>query len=491
MKNALDSALVKAPSVEARPLVVDLDGTLILTDMLHETVVRVARNAPWTMIMLPFWLAKGKAHLKRQLAGRGGVDIASLPFNSELLKLLKQEKERGRRLILCTASDRIVADQVAAHLELFDEVMASDGCRNLAGVEKAAALVERFGQGGFDYAGNSSADIEVWRKAGAAWVVNASDSVRARAHSAARVEQELPAATMGVFPMLKALRAHQWLKNLLLFMPLLAAHRFTRMDDLLSMLLAFVSFSLCASSVYIANDLLDLDSDRVHPRKRLRPFASGRLSIVHGVCMAPVLLLTSVWVGSQASLAFLGWLAVYFLVTCAYSMGLKRLIVVDCLTLALLYTLRIVAGAAAVGLEMSFWLLAFSVFLFLSLAFVKRYAELEVQILKGKKKAHGRGYYTTDAPLVQGMGLSSGYAAAMVLALYLNSDAVTRLYRTPEVIWGAVPVLLFWVNWMWVKAHRGEMHDDPLVFAVKDRASLAAGVVFGLVLLIGTLGWPW
>jgi 4-hydroxybenzoate polyprenyltransferase len=271
----------------------------------------------------------------------------------------------------------------------------------------------------------------------------------------------------------------------------MAAHRLSGLGDWSVLALAFLSFSLCASSVYIANDLLDLDSDRIHPRKRLRPFASGRLSIAHGVFIAPVLLLMSALVGTQVSAAFLGWLAVYFLVTCAYSMGLKRVIVIDCLTLALLYTLRIVAGAAAIALDMSFWLLAFSVFLFLSLAFVKRYAELEVQILKGKKKAHGRGYYTSDAPLVQGMGLSSGYAAAMVLALYLNSEAVTRLYRTPEVIWGAVPVLLFWVNWMWVKAHRGEMHDDPLVFAVKDRASLVAGVVFGLVLLIGSIGWPW
>ncbi len=474
-----------------RPLVVDLDGTLIRTDMLHETTVRAVRNAPLLLLMLPAWLARGKAHLKRQLAARASVDVGALPFNTTLLDALRLEKARGRTLVLCTASDGRLADQVAAHLGLFDEVMASDGVSNLAGANKAAALVARFGQGGFDYAGNSSADIDVWQASAAAWVVSAPESVAERARAMGRVERELPQAGGGLHAMVKALRAHQWLKNLLLFVPLFAAHRLSGAGDWAAMALAFVSFSLCASSVYIANDLIDLDSDRAHPRKRLRPFASGSLSILHGVGMAPVLLALSALVGLQVSAAFLGWLAVYFLVTCAYSMGLKRLIVVDCLTLALLYTLRIVAGAAAVGLEMSFWLLAFSVFLFLSLAFVKRYAELEVQILKGKKKVHGRGYYTTDAPLVQGMGLSSGYAAAMVLALYLNSEAVTRLYKTPEVIWGAVPVLLFWVNWMWVKAHRGEMHDDPLVFAVKDRASLAAGGVFGLVLLIGSVGWPW
>lgn len=474
-----------------KPLVVDLDGTLIGTDLLHETTVRAVRGAPHVLLMLPAWLMRGKAHLKAQLAARATVDVSVLPYNTALLEVLRHEKAMGRYLVLCTASDRALAQQVASHLGLFDEVMASDGSRNLAGRHKAHALSERFGRLGFDYVGNSSADIDVWEAAHGAWVVNASTAVSERARSLGRVQRELPAPAMGIKTVFKALRAHQWLKNLLLFVPLLAAHRLTGVDDWLAVLMAFVSFSLCASSVYIANDLLDLDSDRTHPRKRLRPFAAGSLSILHGVGLAPVLLLLSALVGTQVSTGFLGWLAVYFLVTCAYSMGLKRLIVIDCLALALLYTLRIVAGAAAVDLDLSFWLLAFSVFLFLSLAFVKRYAELEVQILKGKVKAHGRGYYTTDAPLVQGMGLSSGYAAAMVLALYLNSEAVTRLYRTPEVIWGAVPVLLFWVNWMWVKAHRGQMHDDPLVFAVKDPASILAGVVFGLVLFIGSVGWPW
>lgn len=474
-----------------RPLVVDLDGTLVHTDMLHETTVRAVRDAPWALLMLPVWLSRGKAHLKQQLATRAVVDTAVLPYNTALLDALREEKAKGRTLVLCTASDRKVAEQVAAHLGIFDQVIASDGLHNLAGPNKAQALTEHFGQGGFDYAGNSSVDLDVWQAAGSAWVVNASPAVTARARALGRVDREIPASKAGLRTVAKALRVHQWLKNMLLFMPLLAAHRLTGISDWVTLGLAFISFSLCASSVYIANDLLDLDSDRAHPRKRSRPFASGRLSVAHGTCMAPVLLALSALVGAQVSGAFLGWLTVYFLVTCAYSLGLKRLIVIDCLTLALLYTLRVIAGTAAVGLEMSFWLLAFSVFLFLSLSFVKRYSELELQILRGKTKVHGRGYYTTDAPLVQVMGMSAGYAAALVLALYLNSEAVTRLYRTPEVIWAAVPVLLFWVNWMWIKAHRGEMHDDPLVFAVKDRASLAAGAAFGLVLFTGSVGWRW
>jgi 4-hydroxybenzoate polyprenyltransferase len=250
-----------------------------------------------------------------------------------------------------------------------------------------------------------------------------------------------------------------------------------------------VAFSLCASSVYLANDLLDLESDRLHPRKRARPFASGALPVWIGVVLAPALVVCSLLIAGQVGPSFQTWLLVYFVLTCLYSWLLKRLILIDCLTLAMLYTLRVLAGAAAVGLELSFWLLAFSVFLFLSLAFVKRYAELELQRASGRTKLHGRGYHTDDASLIQTMGITAGQASVLVLALYLNSEAVTRLYKSPELIWGAVPIMLFWVHWMWMQAHRGQMHDDPLVFAVKDRASLAAGVAVGLFLAVGTLGW--
>jgi 4-hydroxybenzoate polyprenyltransferase len=284
---------------------------------------------------------------------------------------------------------------------------------------------------------------------------------------------------------------HQWLKNLLLFVPVLAAHQIFAAQSWVSLAVAFLAFSLCASSVYIANDLLDLDSDRIHPRKRKRPFASGQVPVWMGVALAPVLLLISLGLAAAVGNGFMAWLVVYFVLTCAYSWGLKRLTLVDCLTLAILYTLRIVAGAAAAGLGLSFWILAFSVFLFLSLAFVKRYAELHSQAASGNEKVHGRGYYTSDAQLIQTFGITSGYASVVVLALYLNSDAVVQLYKSPQVIWGAVPLVLFWVSWMWLKAHRGQMHDDPLVFAVKDRTSIIAGVLFILSLVLGAGGWSW
>lgn len=473
------------------PIVVDLDGTLIHTDMLHESALWMLRDQPFDLLRIPGWLLRGKAVLKRELAQRASFHPAALPYNHALIDWLQAQRAGGRKLILCTASDQAFASAIAAHLGFFDEVIASDGAVNLAGHNKAAALQARFGDEGFDYAGNSSADLIVWDVARRAIVVNASDSVLRRAGDCAEVEQVFPPAKQGVRAFSRVLRVHQWMKNLLLFIPLIAGHVFDSAAPWMALVLAFVSFSLCASTVYIANDLLDLESDRQHPRKRLRPFASGLVPAWMGVLLAPVLLLASLIMGARVGGNFLPWLLFYFVVTCAYSWWLKRLVLIDCLTLAVLYTLRIVAGAAAASVVLSFWLLAFSVFLFLSLAFVKRYAELQVQILNGKTKAHGRGYLTSDAPLIQMLGITSGYAAVVVLSLYLNSDAVLALYRAPEVVWGAVPVMLFWVSWMWLQAHRGEMHDDPLVFAVKDRASLSAGLAFGAVLAAGAVGLAW
>jgi 4-hydroxybenzoate polyprenyltransferase len=470
------------------PLVVDLDGTLIFSDTLHESAIILLRNSPLSIFKLPFWLVTGKANLKSQIADFVQIDPELLPYNHVFLDFLKKEHDKGRQLVLCTAADRSIADLVASHVGLFCEVIASDGKINLAGSNKAAALVSRFGKGCFDYAGNSSADFDVWDSASAAVVVNASPSVQATAVERYKVSAVFEPAHVNLSIWHKVLRLHQWMKNLLLFLPLLAAHEIGNLGAWQSLVLAFFAFSLCASTVYIVNDLLDLDNDRRHPRKRMRPFASGAVPVWKGVALAPVLLGVSFVLAFQVGAMFVGWLLAYFVVTCLYSFSLKKLILVDCLTLAMLYTFRILAGSATVGHVLSLWLLAFSVFLFLSLAFVKRYAELEVQRLNGSDKAHGRGYHTDDASLLQNFGVSSGQASVLVLALYLNSDAVTKLYVTPEVIWCAVPVMLFWIHWMWMQAHRGNMHDDPVVFAVKDKVSLLTALLLGAILVSGATG---
>ncbi len=475
--------------LQSIPLAVDLDGTLVRSDTLHEAALRALRDCPLTLLKLPAWLLQGKAVVKQRLAELAPSDPAALPYNQPLLDWLTLQRAQGRSLVLCTAADRRIAQAIADHLGIFDDVLASDGATNLSGADKADALARRYGERGFDYAGNAEADLPVWQRARKAVVVNATSAVERRAEAVAAIDRRFAAPAVGLGVLLRALRVHQWAKNLLLFIAPLAAHLLPQASLAAQLLLAFVAFSLCASAVYIGNDLLDLDSDRRHPRKRERPFAAGLLPVRIGVMIAPALLAAALACALAVGPAFAGWLLLYFALTCAYSFGLKRHVIIDCLTLALLYTLRVIAGAAAAGITLSFWLLAFSAFLFLSLAFVKRYAELDLYARSGREQAHGRGYLTSDAPLIQMLGVVSGYASALVLALYLHSDAVARLYATPELIWCTLPVHLFWISWVWLKAHRGEMDDDPLLFALRDKASLWSGAAFALVLLAGSRSW--
>ena len=473
------------------PLAVDLDGTLIRTDMLCESALARLRAAPLSALRWPFWLMRGKAYLKRRLSEGVAFDPAVLPYHQPLLDWLRAQRQAGRPLALCTASDRAVAQAIADHLGLFDEVIASDGATNLKGQAKADALCARFGPRGFDYAGNDAADFAVWRQARRAIVVNASAAVLRRARSQLDAQPVFERERAGPRTWARALRLQHWVKNVLLFAPLLAAHHWGDGAGWLKALLGFVAFGLCASAVYLGNDLLDLESDRHHLRKRKRPLAAGTLRIPQALLAAPLLLAAGAALAWQVGAGFAAWLAVYFALTCAYSLRLKRLLLVDCLTLCILYTLRIVAGSAAARVPISFWALTFFGALFLSLALVKRYAELLAQQAAGRERAHGRGYLTDDAPVLRSLGIAAGYMAVVVLALYLNSDAVRQLYRTPELLTLAVPIVVYWVSWVWLCASRGRMHDDPLIFAFSDRASLIAGALFALVMAAGSIGWPW
>jgi 4-hydroxybenzoate polyprenyltransferase len=467
-----------SPADAAPPLVIDLDGTLIRSDLLHESTLKLMRGGPHLVLALPLWLASGKARLKREIASRVTLDVASLPYDESVLEWIRAERRAGRRVVLCTASDAAYANEVAAHLGLFDDVIASDGTTNVSASRKASALAERYGEGGFDYAGNSRDDVPVWERARKAILVGVSPGVRAHARNAFQVDREFERPRPGPWIWLRAMRLQQWVKNVLVFLPLLGAHQLLNAALWGKAFLAFLAFGLCASTVYLVNDLMDLESDRRHPRKRTRPFASGALSPLTGLGLAAVSLASSVAIAATVSPAFVGWLGVYFAVTLAYTFFLKRKVIVDCIVLGGLYTLRIVAGGAAVGIPASFWLLAFSLFLFLSLAFVKRYSELLIVSKQGREDAHGRGYRTGDLSLVQTMGVVSGFVAVMLIALYINGDTVMRLYARPEVLWLTVPVVLYWVSRVWMQAHRGNIDDDPLLFAVRDRYSLACGVLF-------------
>lgn len=472
-----------------RPLVVDLDGTLLRSDLLVEAMLSYLRQDAAAVLKMPLWLAGGKAALKERLAGQVQIDVSVLPFNEELVSLLRQARLEGRHIVLATASHRLYAGKVAAYLDLFDQVMATDGKENLSSRHKRDRLVAEFGEKGFDYVGNSRDDLPVWMAAERAWLVDPEPGVEGRARKIGNVEKVIVSPHSALKSWVRSLRPHQWMKNMLMFIPLLAAHQVSAPGRLLQVLLAFVFFSMCASSGYLFNDLLDLESDRYHGKKRHRPLASGDLSIKIGIVSAPLLFLVA-FVGSMLLMPklFTVVLVMYYVTSMAYSQWLKRLKGVDTIVLAGLYTVRIIAGSYACALVPTFWILAFSMFLFLSLAMVKRYAELYDAHAKGKTdQARGRGYYPSDLPIIANLGTVAGYLSVLVLALYIQDARTVEMYRTHELIWFACPILLFWISRVWIITHRGEMHEDPVLFAIRDRVSLLTGGMFAAVFVLALM----
>jgi 4-hydroxybenzoate polyprenyltransferase/phosphoserine phosphatase len=463
------------------PLCVDLDGTLIKTDLLWESLVRLLKSNPFLLFLVPFWWARGRACLKARIAERATVDPAGLPYNQALLDFLRSEKQQGREIILVTASDTKLAALVARHLGLFNEVMASDGKTNLRGKTKGDTLASRFGGKGFDYAGNSSVDLPVWSQAREAIVVNAASSLadRARQRCAVRQVFERDASWFKAFVM--ALRPHQWVKNLIIFVPLVTSHKLGEVRLTLAAVLAFVSFSFSASGVYILNDLIDLEADRQHPSKQRRPFASGDTPLPAGLIACPLLLACGLVLAASISSGFALVLILYLVLTTSYSLRLKQIALLDVFCLAGLYTIRLIAGHEATHIDYSFWLLVFSMFIFLSLALVKRFVELKEARQSAREEIKGRGYSLDDLELVASLGSSCGFMAVLVLALYANSKEVNDLYKRPMILLLVCPLLLYWISRVWLTAHRGKMHDDPIVFALKDPASYVVG---GLTLAV-------
>lgn len=472
----------------SKPIVVDLDGTLIHSDILVESGFAFLKSFPHKFYKPLQWLSSGgKPALKSQLAEHVSIDVTTLPYNPQVIAWLEEMRSAGRTVVLATASHESFARRIADHLGIFERVFASDEHVNLSSHRKRDRLVAEYGEKGFDYVGNSHDDIAVWKSADRAYVVNPDAGVVRAAGKGKNVEQIFENRPPSHRVWAKALRLHQWLKNLLIFVPLLAGHRLDSPRIIGVALLAFLAFGLCASSVYLLNDLLDLQDDRHHPVKCKRPLAAGTLPLLWGLGLCPVLLS----VAFAIALAFLPWhfsavLLGYYVLTLAYSLALKRRVMVDVVTLAALYTTRIIAGAAAISIHLTFWLLAFSMFFFLSLALVKRYTELYSTLKAGREKARGRGYLSGDLSVVSSLGTSSGYISVLVLALYIQDTHTAALYRHPQYIWLACPLMLYWISRTWMIAHRGIMHDDPIVFAARDRVSLIVvalcGVAFWLAI---------
>lgn len=475
--------IIQADAPETRPLVVDLDGTLIRSDLLMESTFALLKQNILFVFLLPLWLLKGKARLKHEIAARVDIDAELLPYHEEFIDFLKAEHSAGRRLVLATASNEKFADAIALNLGCFDDVLASNATVDLSGRRKLERLNECFGDCGFDYAANAMVDLPLWEAANSVLLVNPEPGVEQAAERRTAVAHVFDDRVGSTFKRyLKALRLHQWLKNLLIFIPLLMSHRFDEPLLVGQALVAFLAFGLCASSVYLLNDMLDLPDDRQHPTKRHRPFAAGSISIVNGALLIPSLLILALVLSIGLPVEFVAILALYYVTTLAYSFRLKRVALVDVLTLAGLYTARILAGGAAVSIVPSFWLLAFSMFLFLSLALVKRFTELLTLHQQERTKSLGRGYSTTDLEMLSQFGSASAYMAVLVLALYINSGAVRDLYTHPEVIWLLCPLVLYLVTRIWLLARRDELHEDPVVFVIRDRSSRWLAAIAAILL---------
>lgn len=485
--------ILKNPASEKPcPFIVDLDETLCRTDTLHEALLRLLVRQPLALARLWGPLLAGKAAFKAHVATHSIVSADSLPLDQDVLDLIGKARDNGQPVLLVSASDQRQVSAIADHLGLFDEAIGTGAedanGQNLSGQRKADFLIERYGAGQFDYVGDCSVDIPVWQAARTAYAVAPSAGLTDRARAKDVILTPVGSAAGPAWkPYVKALRPHQWVKNVLVFLPMLAAQQ---LDMVFLAMMAFVLFCMTASSVYIFNDLVDLPSDRVHPRKRARPFAAGHISVRDGIVMGAGL------IGLSLLLAlivmppvFLAVLAFYFAVTVAYSFSLKKKLIVDVITLAGLYTLRIIAGGAATAIMPSPWLLAFSVFLFYSLATIKRQAELIDQAASQKNGAPGRGYLPGDVSVMQMIAISSGQAAVLVFALYLYSPTVVELYAAPEVLWLICPVLLYWLSRIAILTHRGFMHDDPIVFAAKDKMSLLTVAVVGIIVFFAERGF--
>jgi 4-hydroxybenzoate polyprenyltransferase/phosphoserine phosphatase len=472
------------------PLCVDLDGTLIRTDILWEMAIGLWRRPGLALRALRALSMGGKAAFKAELAEETEIDAAALPYREEVLAFARAQRDTGRQIVLATATHRIVAQRIADHLGMFSQVYATEGGTNLSGDRKRGALESSFGKEGFDYVGDSDMDLPVFSAARESYLVAPSRSLFDKASATANVSRVFAEENSKLRSIVRAMRLHQWVKNLLLFVPLLAAHRLLDAQAWISAVSAFFGFGFVASATYLLNDLVDLRADRLHPQKRHRPLASGRLSIPAGLTSSLALALLG-FGASYALLpsAFVLVLASYAVLTLAYSFDLKRRLLVDVLALAVLYTLRVVAGAAAIGVAVSEWLLMFSLFMFFSLAFLKRAIELREK--QGGARLSGRGYFPADVEMVRVLGVCSGLISVLVLALYINSPAVSELYRAPQVLWLLCPLLIYWISRIWFLGFRGQVDHDPVVFTLSDWRSYIVGAMSAAVIIFATVGPIW
>ncbi len=468
------------------PLCVDMDGTLLKTDLLFESLLKLVKQNPLFIFLVFIWLLKGKAYMKSQIAERVYIAAHTLPYNQEVIEYIKRN---SRKTILVTGSNWRLAAEVAEHLGIFHDVIASDEHINLTKSNKRNHLVDRFGENGFDYIGNDKDDWAVWTAARNVLIVSKDNKYLRETQKIFTPTKvfKLPGITFRDF--IKAIRVHQWVKNLLIFIPFLLEHQLNNFSDIRVLLLGFFCLSFLASFTYIINDLLDLESDRQNETKKLRAFASGKLSIKQGLAIMVLLFAAVIAMTPLLPTSFLLVLGAYFISTLSYSFYFKSVAMLDVCVLASLYTLRVIGGGFAIDSELSFWLLAFSMFFFLSLALAKRVSELENLKQQQRQSSNGRSYQVVDLPMLTSAGVSSGILSIAVVALYINGEKVLQMYPLPQALWLICPLLLYWIGRVWMITARGEMHEDPILFAIRDHTSILTAF-FAVLVILSALTLP-
>lgn len=476
--------------MKQKVLCVDCDGTLIKTDLLVESVAKILIQNPFRLIQVLFWCLKGRNVLKSRISELVFLNPASLPYRGDFLDFLLTKKSEGWKIFLTTAADERHAEGICSHLKVFDGFFASNTERNLKGAIKEELLVREFGKRGFDYAGDAECDLAVWSSADVAIPVGRSAGFARKVATLNPNVEPFAQAEPSLKRWFHLIRFHQWAKNLILFVPLVTSHQILSIAHLLDSLAAFVSLSLVASATYIVNDLIDLDHDRAHKTKKLRPLASGAVGIPGGVGLALVLLVAGASIAAFLPPVFWLCLALYVAVTLSYSFCLKKIAIIDAIVLAGLYTLRLLVGHAATGVPISVWLLAFSIFLFFSLALVKRFVEIGdfKERSSNSEAIQGRGYCADDYWLVGSLGVSCGVLSVLVLILYVNSPEVRILYSSPLLLMLLAPIFLYWIGRVWFLAARGRMNEDPVLFALRDKASYAIGLATLFVIFLAAGG---
>lgn len=469
-----------------RPLVVDLDDTLVRADTLVESTLGLALDRPKEFLPALFAMRHGRAAFKRRIAEQASLDYASLPYNQDILGFIRDRRAAGGAVFLVTAADQSIADGVARHLGLFDGAIGSDGAHNLKGKAKATALVSRFGND-FDYIGDSVADLPVWDVCSDAYLVGSSGTARRKLERRGGLAGHFPAARMTPRDWVKALRLHQWSKNLLLFVTVFLGQHLSEPQVVLTTIAGFFAFGMVASATYLLNDIKDISADRAHFGKRYRAMASGKLSLRSGLALALVMLGLGLAGGFALMPGFGLVLTAYLALTLTYSIWLKREPLLDVLTIGALFTIRVQASVVLTQDKASVWLLSFAFVLFTSLATAKRHAEL-VRARDDKREISGRGYRTEDEALTLAVGIAAAGMSIIEMLLYLQLDARhVGLYEQIGSLLLIPAVLTSWLMRVWLKAHRGELHDDPVIFAIRDRVSIIHGFAIALLWLAAVI----